>query len=174
MSNLLHDTLEPGNELDVAFPFGDFVLEPGVGPVVLLSAGVGLTPLLAMLNALVAPEQDAASRRPVSWVQAARAPGALAFREHIARLAGDHPEQLKTALFYSYPEGAPTGEHFVKGRLDLAKLDVSLLHLDDEATEYYVCGPEKFMLDMARQLRERGVSASRIHAEIFGAGSLQL
>jgi nitric oxide dioxygenase len=169
LSNLLHDTLQEGADIDVAYPFGDFVLEPGTGPVVLLAAGVGATPLLAMLNALLA---DANSPRQVSWVQVARTPAALPFRVDIANAARAHPDRLRTALFYSHTVDEGESQTCVPGRLDIAKVDTSLLHLEDGAAEYYTCGPATFMCDMTRELAARGVDTGRVHAEVFGSGGL--
>jgi nitric oxide dioxygenase len=172
LSNLLHDTLQEGDDIDVAYPFGDFFLDSGSGPVVLLAAGVGVTPLMAMLNALLA--DGATPKRKITWIQAARTPAALPFRQHISDAVRKHPEQLQTSLFYSNPEGAPAGEKFIQGRIDLSKVDPALLHLEDKIAEYYTCGPESFMLDMSKDLRARGVDGARIHAEAFGPGGLPI
>jgi nitric oxide dioxygenase len=170
MSNLFHDTLQEGHEIEVAYPFGDFVLDAGSGPVVLIAAGVGATPLLAMLNAILS---DAASmNRKVSWIQAAKTPLALPFRKIISDLAAKHGDRLRVSLHYTNPLGAPQGEVFTSGRIDAEQLDTRLLHLDDETAQYYTCGPDVFMRDMAKQLRSRGVDHRRIHAELFTSGEL--
>ena len=168
ISNLLHDTLRAGDTVELAHPFGDFFLDASDAPVVLLSAGVGITPLLAMLNTLVP-----GSGRKVGWVRAVRGPHEHAFREHVARLHAEHPEQLTTAVFYSCPDGATLKKDYdVAGRMDLAKVDPGMLHLGDPAAQYYVCGPEAFMADMWQELKARGVDKARFHAEVFGAGVL--
>lgn len=175
MSNLLHDTLREGDILQVAYPFGDFFLDSGSGPVVFLAAGVGVTPLMAMLNTLLTSSADqTSSKRKISWIQAARTPKALAFKEYIGRLLATYPDQLRTQLFYRNPEGAAVGESFIEGRMSLAKVDSSLLHEDNNETQYYVCGPESFMVDMSRALKEHGIDNDRVHAEVFGSGGLQL
>jgi nitric oxide dioxygenase len=169
LSNLLHDTLRAGAAIDVAFPFGAFVLAPGAGPVVLLAAGVGATPLLAMLHALLAEP----GVRPVVWLQAARTPAARPFRAEVAEVARAHPGRLRTALFYSHATAdVSDGEAFTAGRLTVDAVDPDLLFLEDSTTAYYTCGPDAFMRDVARDLAARGVSADRIHAELFGSGGL--
>ena len=170
MSNILHGTLNEGDTVELAYPFGEFFLDASPAPVVLLSAGVGVTPLLAMLNTLVKAEGP---RRPVSWVQAVRNGRLHPFREHVASVARQHPEQVKTTVFYSHPqEGDVEGRDFdVRGRLDLDKVDRAVLRLDNPASQYYVCGPEQFMTDMFKALKARGVEPSRLHAEVFGPGA---
>ncbi|KAI0742226.1 bacterial hemoglobin [Daedaleopsis nitida] len=173
MSNLLHTTLAEGDTVDLAHPFGEFFLDDSSAPVVLLAAGVGVTPLLAMLNTLTGPAQSAGALRPVSWIQAARNGRAHAFKTHVASVARAHPEQVKTKVFYSAPaEGEVLGQDYdVCGRLDLDKVDTVILKLHDGTAQYYVCGPEAFMVDMRAALNARGVAGSRVHCEVFGAGA---
>ncbi|KAI0373181.1 bacterial hemoglobin [Pilatotrama ljubarskyi] len=171
ISNLLHATLNEGDPIDVAFPFGEFFLDDSPAPVVLLSAGVGLTPLLAMLNTLVKAESGPS--RDVSWVQAVRNERVHAFRDHIRRIRSAHPERVKSTIFYSHPGAdAVQGRDFdVAGRLDLEKVPRDVLRLDARDAQYCVCGPEGFMQDMIEGLKARGVEGKRIHAEVFGAGA---
>jgi hypothetical protein len=68
------------------------------------------------------------------------------------------------AIFYFNVLGASEGENFVQGQVGLAKVDADLLHLQDKDAKYYPCGPASFMLDMAKELSARGVTAKRIHA----------
>ncbi|KAI0355100.1 bacterial hemoglobin [Trametes cingulata] len=186
ISNLLHATLNEGDFIDVAFPFGEFFLDDSDAPVVLLSAGVGLTPLLAMLNTLVkddakengqqnknGKQNGTAPKREVSWIQAVRNERVHAFRTHIQKIRTAHPARVRSTIFYSHPgPDAVQGRDFdVAGRLDLDKVPREVLRLDERGAQYYVCGPEGFMADMIRGLKERGVEGSRIHAEVFGAGA---
>ncbi|KAI0672644.1 globin-like protein [Trametes maxima] len=174
LSNLLHATLNEGDPVEVAFPFGEFFLDAAPAPVVLLSAGVGLTPLLAMLNTLVAPSPSGAQpAREVSWVQAVRNERVHAFREHVRKVRAAHPDRVKTSVFYSHPgESALLGRDFdVEGRLDLDKVPRDVLKLDARDAQYYVCGPEQFMADVIEGLKARGVDGGRIHAEVFGAAA---
>jgi nitric oxide dioxygenase len=157
ISNLVHDTKNEGDIIQVSHPFGDFFVDPAKDPetpLVLMSGGVGLTCLTSILNSLVARH----STRPISWVHAARTAAVRAFAP-----------QLKEA------EAANSNIHSVltEGILDLAKLDKEKdLFVSDARTQYYVCGPTAFMLAMEKTLKEYGVDASRIHMELFGTGGV--
>ncbi|KAI1787075.1 globin-like protein [Ganoderma leucocontextum] len=162
MSNVLHGTLNEGDTVELAYPFGEFFLDASSSSVVLLSAGVGVTPLLAMLNTLV--QADGPKRSVSSRLHP--------FGEHVASVAKAHPEQVSATMFYSDGDEADArGKDFVvRGRLDVSKLDSAVLKLDDATTNYYVCGPDRFMADVFTGLKARGVDVSRLHAEVFGAG----
>lgn len=164
ISNLLHDTLREGDVVELAFPFGEFVLDDSAAPLVLLSAGVGCTPLVSMLNTVVPAHPE----RRVSWVQVVRDAARHPFKAHVAALAEKHPNQLTRRTFYSDVATLAPGEADFAGRIDLAKVQ-DVLRLDDKTAQYYVCGPESFMADMIRDLKSRGVDSARIHAEVFGA-----
>ncbi|KAM5534149.1 hypothetical protein V8D89_012169 [Ganoderma adspersum] len=170
MSNILHGTLNEGDTVELAYPFGEFFLDASPAPVVLLSAGVGVTPLLAMLNTLV--QADSSPKRAVSWIQAVRSSRLHPFREHVASVVKAHPEQVSAAIFYSdADETDAQGKDFVvRGKLNVAELDGKVLKLDDPTTQYYVCGPDQFMADVFKGLKARGVDTGRLHAEVFGAG----
>jgi len=150
-SRYLNGTLRPGATLDVAAPRGDFVLDAGPGPVLLVSAGIGLTPVLAMLHELAGRR----SERDVWWIHAARSPH-------------EHPLAAEAhALLASLPRGR---EHVVysatAGRLDKDKLLALDLPADASA---YICGPASFMADMQDALGAAGLDRARIHTELFGA-----
>lgn len=182
ISNLLHDKIHEGAVVEVAYPFGEVVLDTSnpTAPVVLLSAGIGLTPVLSILNTLV--NQDvpvpAQERRPVTWIQGIRSPTDHPFLAHVKAAAQTYPEQLKTAFFYSKkPEGATLSKGEYEGRVNLAQFieqersrgDESPLYLNDSQTHYYTCGPVLFMADIRENLKKLGVSESRIHEEVFVA-----
>ncbi|KAI0820164.1 globin-like protein [Trametes gibbosa] len=169
ISNLLHTMVSEGDTLDVAFPFGEFFLDASPAPVVLLSAGVGLTPLLAMLNTLA----NADGQREVSWVQAVRNERVHAFAAHVRGVREAHPCRVRTHIFYSEPgaEAVEGRDYDSRGRLVLESVPKDVLRLDAADAQYYVCGPEGFMADMIEGLKARGVEESRIHAEVFGAGA---
>ena len=173
MSNLLHDKLQEGDSLEVTAPFGDFFLDDTTGPVVLLSAGVGVTPLSSMLHSLL--EADA-TPRAVSWIQVVRSRALHPLRDEVRRLLALHPERVRSTVFYSAPGAADVqgAEYDVQGRMDLANVDQALLHLDDKTTHYYVCGPEGFMADIGKKLKTLGVEPARVHAEVFGQGAIPI
>ncbi|KAH8730704.1 globin-like protein [Phaeosphaeriaceae sp. PMI808] len=173
VSNLLHDTKNEGDILRVSHPFGDFFLEDRVkespAPVVLISAGVGLTCLMSMLNTMI----EGSSTKHISWIQGARDGRVRAFKEHVDRLAAKH-SNLRTAYFASHPTDLEVlgSDYDVEGRVDLEKVDRQLLHVDNEQTMYFVCGPTQFMLDMEAKLKSYGVPAERVKMELFGTGGV--
>lgn len=162
VSSWLHGHVEPGDVLDVSLPAGDLVLPDGDGPLLLVSAGIGCTPLLSMLDHLAAT----GSARPITVVHADRTPAEHAHRHEQRRLV----ETLACAdlrLWYERPdragEGLPQGA--VLGRADLATLD---LPGDPAGLTVYLCGPLPFMRAARGRLLERGVPASAVHYEVFG------
>ena len=178
VSGALHDDVRVGDALLVSHPAGDFFLPAappppppavGVRSVVLISAGVGLTPLLAMLNAMAA---DAAPRR-ISWIHGAREAGAQAFAEDVRRLEAAEP-QLRAIVFHSNPseEHVEGVGYQHKGRVDLGKLHAERdLFIQDRRAEYFVCGPETFMKEMQKGLMQKGVDVE-IKMEVFTTGSI--
>jgi ferredoxin-NADP reductase/MOSC domain-containing protein YiiM len=150
-----------GDVLDASAPRGGFILRAGEGPVVLLSAGIGATPVLAMLQALAAT----ASRRQVWWLHGARNreshPFALEARGLVAALA-----RGQSHVCYSRPAAGDTlGQDYdAPGHLDVATLDALAVPRDGD---FYLCGPSSFMHDLTAGLAARSVPADRIHTEIF-------
>jgi nitric oxide dioxygenase len=172
VSNLLH-TFSKGCTIGVSHPYGDFFLpeteDNSSNPIVLISAGVGLTPLTSILNTLI----SSSTTRKMHFIHGARTSSARAFKEHISNLPKKHPN-LQTTLFTSHPSSTDKeGEDYTfVGRVDLNKLDSEDLFLDNKTTEYYICGPEKFMTDMESSLKAEGVPAARIKMELFGTGGV--
>ncbi|MEU3188248.1 MOSC and FAD-binding oxidoreductase domain-containing protein [Streptomyces sp. NPDC006923] len=164
-SSLLHTRVRVGDALDVAAPRGTFFLRDSENPVLLMSAGVGATPVLAMLHELA----DAASGRQVWWLHGARDRDEHAFaeesRELLGRLPGSH-----NLVCYSRPaekdrEGV---DYTTRGRLSAALLGGLGLPEDADA---YLCGPAEFMTGLAAALASTGLDPARIHTEAFGAGA---
>jgi len=174
VSNMLHDQKEVGDIVQLSHPAGDFFLDVRKesekdSPVVLLSAGVGLTPMTSILNTLV--EKD---NREISWVHVSRNNKTHPFNSHVASIVESHPEVAKR-VFHSDPVAEEQeGVHYdVKGRLDMSKLEANKdLRLSDRTATYYMCGPERFMVEVAQALRDRGVDSSRINMELFGTGGV--
>jgi ferredoxin-NADP reductase/MOSC domain-containing protein YiiM len=163
-STFLHSRTRVGDVWEVAAPRGSFVLdvESIQRPVVLLSAGIGLTPVLAMLHALalVAPSRE------VWWLYGARNssehPFAAEVRALLSRLPNAH-----VWVCYSQPNADDQpGQHFDRlGRLTPDVLDAVGTPME---ADFYVCGPEAFMRDHVQGLRSRQVGRDRIHVELFG------
>lgn len=163
-SRYLHGEVRAGSTLELAAPRGAFHLRPGNQPVVLLSAGVGVTPLLSMLHEL---RRDAANGRPVWWFHSARNGTHHAFRGEARQLLDALPCAV-SCIAYSQPDPADRpGEDFnVTGRLTLADLERSQVPVH---ADFYLCGPAGFIDAFTRQLPDLGVARERIHSEIFGA-----
>ena len=160
----LHEHVRVGDALDVSSPRGSFILEPGERPVVLLSAGIGATPVLAMLHALAAVR----STRPVLWLHGARDREHHPFAAEARGLARALP-QGRSYVCYSRPgPGDRMGEDFdTTGHLSRSVFDE--VHLPREA-DVYLCGPAYFMEAMKEALATVGVARERIHVEIFNGG----
>jgi ferredoxin-NADP reductase/MOSC domain-containing protein YiiM/ferredoxin len=160
----LRDHVRAGDNLEVSSPRGSFVLQSGDRPVALFSAGIGATPVLAMLYAM----QSARSTRPVLWLHAARDGSHLPFAAEVRRLVSDLGRG-RAYVCFSQPEVADRlGTDFdAVGRLSRAMFDNVGLIPD---TDVYLCGPSRFMADMRAALTEFGVKPDCIHVEIFNGG----
>jgi ferredoxin-NADP reductase/MOSC domain-containing protein YiiM len=162
-SRYLHEHVKVGDLLDTAAPRGSFVLRAGTRPVVLISAGVGATPVLAMLHALAGEH----SARPVWWLHGARNRDEHAFCTEVDALLAALPDSHRLVA-YSRPAAAdgPGSDHDVSGRLDLAVLEQAGVPKD---ADYYLCGPDGFMRAIGAALTARGVEPQRVATEVFGA-----
>jgi ferredoxin-NADP reductase/MOSC domain-containing protein YiiM len=149
VSGYVHAALRSGVEIEAAAPRGDFVLDDGDAPVVLVSAGIGITPVLAMLHELV----ESGSEREVWWLHADRRPDDEPFATETRALLAKLP-RVHARSFHS------TGP---SGRLTTARIAELGLPADAGA---YVCGPATFMTDMAAALRAAGLVS--VHSETFG------
>jgi ferredoxin-NADP reductase/MOSC domain-containing protein YiiM/ferredoxin len=162
-SGYINTKLQVGDVIEAGAPRGDFVLRPGDRPVVLISAGVGATPVLAMLHVLAAER----SARPVWCLYSAR-DGA---QHPFAAEAGDLLRRLPDAhrlICYSHPAPADRSpdDFDVAGRLTAGVIDQAGVPVD---ADFYLCGPNAFMHDIAAALTARGAAPDRVSAEIFGA-----
>ncbi|MFD7446941.1 MOSC domain-containing protein [Streptomyces sp. NPDC059909] len=164
ISSYLHAGLHTGDLVDIASPRGTFVLEEGTGPVVLISAGIGATPVLAMLHQLAAARDP----RPVWWIHTAhdRAQHAFADEAHelLAQLPDAHEHIYYTAA--DEPASHPDKPHISYGRPTARSLTATGIPLDADA---YLCGPPAFMDDLGGYLLDHGLSPDRIHRELFSA-----
>jgi ferredoxin-NADP reductase/ferredoxin len=163
----LRQQVRVGDVLDVSSPRGSFVLQPGDGPVVFISAGIGATPVLAMLHAL----SSAHSTRPVLWLHAAHDRQHHPFADE-ARSLMRGLANARSHVCYSAPGiHDRLGEDFdTAGHLSRAVLDEVGVSREADA---YICGPSRFMTDMKEALADLGVAPQRIHVELFnGSESL--
>ena len=162
-SSFLCTRVRAGDVLDVSAPRGSFTLRSGDNPVVLLSAGVGATPVMAMLHALAA----ARSQRQIWWIYAARNRTNHPFAEESRSLL----KQLlrgRSYIVYSRPTASdePGVDFDVQGHIEIASLEKLAVPRD---ADYYLCGPTPFLENIQQGLRDWGVLSENIHMEIFGA-----
>ncbi|MFE4361624.1 globin domain-containing protein [Kitasatospora sp. NPDC001119] len=155
VSGHLHDHLKAGDPVELAPPLGDIALADGDGPVLLASAGIGNTPMTAMLDHLAA---TGSTRRIVS-VHGDRDQLSHAFRAELARLTADLPN-ADSHVFYERPLGEWPAER--TGLVDLSTVEVPA------GTTAYLCGPLPFLRAVREQLLTAGVPAADIHYEVFG------
>jgi ferredoxin-NADP reductase/MOSC domain-containing protein YiiM len=162
-SGLLHDQVAVGDVVAVGAPRGDFTLDvDGSGPVALVSAGVGVTPVLAMLGALA----RIASTRAVWWVHGARSGAEHPFADEVRELLSRLPA-ARSHVRYSRPrrDDRPGLDYHEVGRIDLdALLDLGV----PRGADFYLCGPAGFLRDLTAALLGWGVAPERLHREVFG------
>lgn len=161
-SNWLHDAVQPGARLKVAAPAGEFFLpEPPARPVVLLSGGVGQTPLLSMLHAVA----GGAPAAPVQFVHGTLSGATHALGAEARALAAAGRVQVTTFYECPRPEDRPGQDYDVAGRItpDWLRANTPLAEAD-----YYLCGPRDFLRVFVAALLALGVPAARIHHEFFG------
>jgi ferredoxin-NADP reductase/MOSC domain-containing protein YiiM/ferredoxin len=158
-SGYLHSELRVGDVIEAGAPRGSFVLRPGDGPVALVSAGVGATPVLAMLHGLAGER----SARQVWWLHGARSRAEHAFEQEARVLLEQLPDAHRIVC-YSQPE--PDDRHFdVVGHLTAKVIDDAGVPAD---ADFYLCGPGPFMHDIAAALTARGAAPDRVSMEVFG------
>lgn len=164
VSDWLHASVDEGTELLVSAPAGDFVLEHAPA-ITLLSAGVGLTPLMSMLDTLMV----AGNAPALHYIHATRTPQTEAFGSHVRTLAASG--RIRHDVFYSRETpaddvvGAGTTQH--AGRLTPEWLKAQV----QPGNVYYICGPDAFMRDMVATLKEAGVPEKAIRFEFFGSAA---
>lgn len=162
VSNLLHDQFAENAILDISMPLGDFFLNETVQtPVVLLSGGVGITPMVSILNHLVATQ----SSRKVHFIHACRNNAVHAFKSHVEQLAAAQAN-VEASFFYDQRTEQDSG-------IGAAPLAIDhLLSPELANAEYYLCGPAPFMRHYLGELNRNGVTSERIFAEAFGSGGV--
>ncbi len=166
-SGFLHQSVRAGSRLEVSAPRGSFMLAAGATPVVLISAGVGVTPMLAMLHG--AGATNAVASRPVWWLHSARDRAHHSFGEEadnlLVALGASH-----RCVTYSRPAPGDTlGQDFDRP----GHLSLQLLHelgIPREA-DFYLCGPPRFLEDFQKGLAAWGIPWPRVHVEVFGPAS---
>ncbi|HTR24521.1 MAG TPA: MOSC and FAD-binding oxidoreductase domain-containing protein [Terriglobales bacterium] len=162
-SAFLCNRTQQGDVLDVSAPRGSFTLKPSENPVVLISAGVGVTPVMSMLQALAAVK----SPRQVWWIYGARNLSEHPFAQESRSLL----QQLSSGrsyIVYSRPAATdkPGVDFDATGRIDMPLLEKIGVPSN---SDFYLCGPSSFLENMRVGLQNWGVPAQSVHTEIFGA-----
>jgi ferredoxin-NADP reductase/predicted pyridoxine 5'-phosphate oxidase superfamily flavin-nucleotide-binding protein len=172
VSNHLHDDLSVGDVIEARAPAGGFVIDPlEARPAVLLAAGVGITPMLAMLRSIVFEGLRKRRIRPTFLFIAARSVAEPAFDAEIAVLAAQAEGAVRVIRLLGVTEGAAPGVDFdTEGRISV---NLFRQTLSFDAYDFYMCGPPPFMQGLYDQLSDIGVPDARIHAEAFGPASLK-
>jgi ferredoxin-NADP reductase/MOSC domain-containing protein YiiM len=164
-SGYLHERIRVGDCLEVSAPRGAFTLTPDERPAALLSAGVGITPVLAMLHALAA----AKSTREVWWLYGARNRAEHPFAQECDELLRQIPRGCRYVIYSQAAPSEVSGADFdARGHLNVDVL--TRLKVPTEA-DFYLCGPVGFLQDLTRGLSSLGVAPGRIHSEVFGPGA---
>jgi nitric oxide dioxygenase len=157
VSNFLHHNLFEGDEIRVSAPFGELVLQDSEAPLVLISAGIGITPIIGILHYLV----GTGSTREVLVLHADRSPARHAHRQELKELV----RELPMATLHRWYEDLgvrPTRDALQVGRVDLGTVEIPA-----DAT-VYLCGPLPFMESVRDSLIEHDIPEADIHYEIFG------
>lgn len=163
-SAYVNDQLKAGDIVQASAARGTFTLRRGDTPVILLSAGIGVTPVLAMLHALASE----ASAREIWWLHGARNACEHPFVEETRRLLGMLPHGHSHIRYSSPNPGDRLHIDFdAPGHLDTSALQQLDLPRNGD---FYICGPSTFMGDLSAGLAALGVAADRVHTEMFGAG----
>jgi ferredoxin-NADP reductase/predicted pyridoxine 5'-phosphate oxidase superfamily flavin-nucleotide-binding protein len=168
----LHDAIRQGDIIETRAPTGAFTIDPGERrPAVLLAAGIGITPLLAMLRHVVYEGLRTRRIRPTWLIYSAHNASERAFNAELQALAAVSGGVVKLVRLLSDTSDTVAGEDYDKqGRVDMTLLS-SVLPFNDY--DFYLCGPAGFMQSVYDGLRGLNISDSRINAEAFGPASLQ-
>ena len=162
-SSFLSTGVRRGDVLEVSAPRGSFTLRSGEGPVVLISAGIGATPVLSMLHQLAAER----TQREVWWIYGARNQANHPFAEESRSLL-QQLQRARSCIVYSRPTSDDElGKDFdIQGHIEVALLEK--LGVPSKA-DFYLCGPSSFLKDIREGLLRWGAPAESVHSETFGS-----
>ena len=165
ISNFLHNHIQTGDLVDLTAPIGDFTLDPKKGePITFISGGVGLTPLISMLQSLSFDKPN----QPLTWIHACRNQTVHAFKEDVKSMVENHPN-LSQHIFYDALTEKDKNEGVLQGPLDLNKIRTF-----SKESQYYICGPAGFIAQQHKELIAKGVPGEAISFEEFGPQLLNL
>lgn len=165
VSNELHDEIEVGDMVEIGPPCGEFFLnlnDRHKRPLVLLAAGVGITPILSILRSAI----ESMPEREIIFIHGCLNEDVQPFKNLIDGMAKNHP-QLKIHYRYSDPEkeGAKREDHCSTGFVNAEFVETLL---PDRDADYYFCGPKPFMVNIYQDLLKWGIPANQVHFEFFG------
>lgn len=164
ISNVLHESMPEGSLLEVSMPYGDFTLDTNADtPVVLISGGVGLTPMMAMLKTLV----EQGKSRPVLFIHAVRNRAVHAMSKDLSEIVSQNPQVSRMVFYEELTPGDVKGfDYDYVGRINIKDLKDKVVFSN---ADYYLCGPVPFMNAHREALQNLGVPSERVHSEVFGA-----
>ncbi|CAJ2503401.1 Uu.00g107950.m01.CDS01 [Anthostomella pinea] len=170
VSNTLIDEFKVGDLVELTHPAGEFFLDtadPSTTPLVLISAGVCASPLFSILDTVTSMKVN----RPVSWIQGSRhdAP----FQQQVEAIAAAHPN-VRTKFFRSRLADSDVLSYTSTFKDDFQALLPADLCLDSSLAQYYICGPEKFMLEISALLQKYGVDTARVRFELHSVGYFEV
>lgn len=170
-SRLLHG-LKPGDEIEALAPAGGFCIDPmeRSRPAVLLAAGIGITPMLSMLQHVVEIGTRTGDWRPIWLFRSSRTASERAFDREITALVERSEGSIRDIRVLSAPDMSDEGKYDTAGRIDASLLEA---HLPFDDYDFYLCGPPAFMQTLYTGLRALQVNDERIHAEAFGPAALK-
>ncbi|MGI9352678.1 MAG: FAD-binding oxidoreductase, partial [Rhizobiaceae bacterium] len=162
VSRHLHDNVEPGDIIESRRPSGDFMMTCNICPLVLVSAGVGVTPMVSILRAITMEK----STRPVWFIHGAKNSQYHSLAVEVEQIASKH-KNVVTHIAYSQPgAGDDLGmDYHSKGRISGRIIEDLVQSVE---AHYFLCGPTGFMAEIQESLEQSGVCAERIHFETFG------
>jgi nitric oxide dioxygenase len=166
VSTLLHDQVQVGDTIRLAAPYGNFFIDVNATtPVVLISGGVGLTPMISMLNRVLASSAQNAGR-DIVFVHGARNSAVHAMKDHLRSTSARHPN-FQAFIFYNepLPQDQAGRDYDFEGMVDIGRIAGPIMLPD---ADYYICGPIPFMRMQHDALIARGIKEPRIHYEVFG------
>ncbi len=170
VSNFFHDFVKEGDILDCKAPGGHFFLdvENTPGGIVLIGGGIGITPVLSMINLLTA---DGTLKRDVYWFLGVRDRSEHPFKDHIEALAKQH-DKLHLHVCYSKPGKTDVLERDYQ-HAERVSVELFKKTLPSNNFDYYMCGPGPFMESIVGDLEKWGVPDERVHFEAFGPASVK-
>lgn len=167
ISNHLHDQVQMGDVLELTAPSGNFILDEKTNsPIVLISGGVGITPLISMLQTAIEREHE----RPITWVHGCRNQDVHAFEKHIQQLKAEK-KNLGHYVFYDQITEKDKKNGIMEGPIDLKDIPTIV---DEPDAQFYICGPAGFIEKQFKDLMAAGIPQKAVFFEEFGPQQLHL